>query len=66
MFSLSREACKEALRNYNSLDNPPAYVPEEQLNELEEVFRKARKSDIPTEVQPAFDTAYFRALTGLI
>lgn len=43
-------ACKEALRNYNSLDNPAADVSEEQLNELEEVFRKAAKTDTPIEV----------------
>ncbi|KAG8086651.1 hypothetical protein GUJ93_ZPchr0010g8496 [Zizania palustris] len=45
-----KEACKEALRNYNSLGNPAAYAPEEQLNELEEVFRKAAKTDNPAEV----------------
>ncbi|KAL6659552.1 hypothetical protein ACP70R_003592 [Stipagrostis hirtigluma subsp. patula] len=58
--SLSRErasklhnlevACKEALRSYNSLGNPGADAPEEQLNELEEVFKKAAKTDTPTDV----------------
>ncbi|XP_062192314.1 E3 ubiquitin-protein ligase CHIP-like [Phragmites australis] len=58
--SLSREratqlrklkvACKEAICNYNSLGNPAADAPEEQLNELEEVFKKAAKTDTPTEV----------------
>uniref|UniRef100_A0A0A9BCN8 TIDP9204 n=1 Tax=Arundo donax TaxID=35708 RepID=A0A0A9BCN8_ARUDO len=32
-------ACQEAIRNYNSHGNPAADAPEEQLNELEEVFR---------------------------
>lgn len=35
---------------YNSLDNPTGGVPVEQLNELEEVFKKAAKSDTPAEV----------------
>ncbi|CAD6246418.1 unnamed protein product [Miscanthus lutarioriparius] len=58
--SLSRErtsqlqklkvACKEAIRCYNSLDNPAAGVPVEQLNELDEVFKKAAKADTPAEV----------------
>jgi len=42
--------CKEALRNYNSLSNPAADAPEELLNELEEVFKKAAKTDTPAEV----------------
>ncbi|WVZ95440.1 hypothetical protein U9M48_041206 [Paspalum notatum var. saurae] len=58
--SLSRErayqlqklkvACKEALRNYNSLSTPAADAPVGQLNELEEVFKKAAKTDTPAEV----------------
>ncbi|KAL6857140.1 hypothetical protein ACP4OV_018522 [Aristida adscensionis] len=58
--SLSRErtsqlhklevACKEALGNYNKLGNPGADAPKEQLNELEEVFRRAAKADTPTDV----------------
>ncbi|XP_021320477.1 E3 ubiquitin-protein ligase CHIP isoform X2 [Sorghum bicolor] len=58
--SLSRErtsqlqklkvACYEAIRCYNSLDNPAAGVPVEQLNELDEVFMKAAKADTPAEV----------------
>lgn len=43
-------ACKEALTSYNSLDNPAAGAPVEQLNELEEVFKKAAKADTPAEV----------------
>jgi len=46
----SRVACKEAIRCYNSLDNPAAGVPVEQLNELDEVFKKAAKADTPAEV----------------
>ncbi|ONM37538.1 hypothetical protein ZEAMMB73_Zm00001d043316 [Zea mays] len=42
-------ACKEALTSYNSLDNPAAGAPVEQLNELEEVFKKAAKTDTPAE-----------------
>jgi len=42
--------CKEALRNYNILSNPAADAPEEQLNELDEVFKKATKTDTPAEV----------------
>jgi STIP1 family protein 1 len=45
-----RTTCKEALRNYNSLDNPAVDVSEEHLNELDDVFRKAAKADTPTEV----------------
>ncbi|KAK3120857.1 hypothetical protein QOZ80_8BG0642720 [Eleusine coracana subsp. coracana] len=45
-----RVACREALRNYTKLGNPDADEPEEQLNELEEVFRKAAKMDTPTDV----------------
>ncbi|KAM0885464.1 hypothetical protein ACQ4PT_030312 [Festuca glaucescens] len=45
-----KATCKEALRNYNSLDNPAVDVSEEHLNELDEVFRKAAKADTPTEV----------------
>ena len=48
--SFYRVVCKEALRNYNSLSNPAADAPEEQLNELEEVFKKAAKTDTPAEV----------------
>ena len=48
--SFYRVVCKEALRNYNSLSNPAADAPEEQLNELEEVFKKATKTDTPAEV----------------
>nr|XP_051200680.1 E3 ubiquitin-protein ligase CHIP isoform X2 [Lolium perenne] len=45
-----KATCKEALRNYNSLDNPAVDVSEEHLNELDDVFRKAAKADTPTEV----------------
>jgi len=48
--SFYRVVCKEALRNYNSLSNPAADAPEELLNELEEVFKKAAKTDTPAEV----------------
>ncbi|TVU43684.1 hypothetical protein EJB05_10172, partial [Eragrostis curvula] len=42
--------CKETLRNYTKFGNPDADEPEEQLNEVEEVFRKAAKTDTPTDV----------------
>lgn len=53
-----RVACKEALTSYNSLDNPAAGAPVEQLNELEEVFKKAAKTDTPAEVLHCL-TQYF-------
>jgi hypothetical protein len=49
-LSFLRIACKDALRNYNRLSNPGADEPE-QLNDLEEVFRKAAKTDTPTDVR---------------
>jgi hypothetical protein len=49
-LSFLRIACKDALRNYNRLSNLGADVPE-QLNDLEEVFRKAAKTDTSTDVR---------------
>ncbi|KQJ94849.1 E3 ubiquitin-protein ligase CHIP [Brachypodium distachyon] len=45
-----KAACESALRNYNSVDNPTADVCQEHLVELDEVFRKAAKTDTPTEI----------------
>ena len=64
--SFYRVVCKEALRNYNSLSNPAADAPEEQLNELEEVFKKAAKTDTPAEVQNCLIQICLVALTGPI
>ena len=57
-----RVACKEALRSYSKLGNPDADEHEEQLNELEEVFRKAAKTDTPTDVRHFFIVLTFVTL----